>query len=74
MDGIKTGYTNASGFNLVGTAVRGNTRLLGVVLGQRSAVARNAKMTALLDAGFRRASKGKSGVASWKPKPRDTRG
>ena len=32
-DGIKTGYTDASGFNLVTSAVRGGTRLVGVVLG-----------------------------------------
>ena len=33
MDGIKTGYTNASGFNLLSSVKRGNKRIVGVVLG-----------------------------------------
>ena len=32
-DGLKTGYTVASGFNLVMSAVRDNRRLIGVVMG-----------------------------------------
>ncbi|TMJ24999.1 MAG: D-alanyl-D-alanine carboxypeptidase, partial [Alphaproteobacteria bacterium] len=32
-DGLKTGYTNASGFNLVMSALRDNRRLIGVVMG-----------------------------------------
>ena len=68
LDGIKTGYTNAAGFNLVATARREQTRLIGVVMGQRSAVARNARMSALLDAGFRDMAKAKARVAASKPK------
>jgi len=49
MDGIKTGYTNASGFNLVSAVKDGNRRVVGVVLGGRSARSRDAKMAALLD-------------------------
>ena len=50
MDGIKTGYTNASGFNIV-TAINDNgRRVIGVVMGGRTAGARDAKMAALLDA------------------------
>lgn len=52
MDGIKTGYINASGFNLAASAKRDNVRLIGVVFGGRSAVTRNAHMRELLDAGF----------------------
>ncbi|MBF0161165.1 MAG: D-alanyl-D-alanine carboxypeptidase [Magnetococcales bacterium] len=52
MDGIKTGYIRASGFNLVASTVRGSTRLIGVVFGGRSAVARDNKMAALLDQAF----------------------
>ena len=37
-DGIKTGYIDASGFNLVTSSVRGNQRLIGVVLGDRKSV------------------------------------
>ncbi|MBF0459877.1 MAG: D-alanyl-D-alanine carboxypeptidase [Magnetococcales bacterium] len=52
MDGIKTGYIRASGFNLVASTVRGPTRLIGVVFGGHSAVARDNKMAALLDQAF----------------------
>lgn len=52
MDGIKTGYIRASGFNLVASAVRGQTRLIGVVFGGRSAVARDNHMAQLLDQAF----------------------
>ncbi len=51
-DGLKTGYINASGFNLVSSAKRGNKRLIGVVMGGGSAAARDNKMMDLLDAGF----------------------
>lgn len=53
VDGIKTGYTRASGFNLVASAQRGNRRLIGVVLGAPSSQVRNAMMTDLLEQGFR---------------------
>ncbi|MDD4616161.1 MAG: D-alanyl-D-alanine carboxypeptidase [Alphaproteobacteria bacterium] len=52
MDGIKTGYIRASGFNLVASVKRGNRRLLAVVFGGRSAASRDNKMAALLDQGF----------------------
>jgi len=52
MDGIKTGYIRASGFNLVSSVKRGDTRLIGVVLGGASAVARDNQMAQLLDAAF----------------------
>ncbi|MBF0152331.1 MAG: D-alanyl-D-alanine carboxypeptidase [Magnetococcales bacterium] len=52
MDGIKTGYTRASGFNLVASTVRGSTRLIVVVFGGRSAVSRDNRMAALMDQGF----------------------
>lgn len=53
-DGIKTGYTGDSGYNLVASALRGNVRLVGVVLGGGTAVERNTHMMALLDRGFER--------------------
>lgn len=56
MDGIKTGYVYASGFNLVASARRGDTRLIGVVFGGKTAGSRNITMAQLLDAGFGRAS------------------
>jgi D-alanyl-D-alanine carboxypeptidase len=51
-DGIKTGYTEAAGHNLVTSAVRGDTRLIGVVLGASSNPERDQHMAALLDQGF----------------------
>jgi len=48
VDGIKTGYVRASGFNLVTNIRRGNRHLVGVVLGGRSGGARDATMRKLL--------------------------
>src|SRR5215470_2531505 len=48
VDGIKTGYTHASGFNLVSSMRRGNRHLVGVVLGGRSGGSRDATMRSLL--------------------------
>jgi D-alanyl-D-alanine carboxypeptidase len=55
-DGLKTGYTNASGFNLVMSAVRENRRLIGVVMGGDSAGQRDRMMAMLMDQGFATAS------------------
>lgn len=54
MDGFKTGYINASGFNLVASAKQNNRRLIGVVFGGRSSKTRNAHMKEILDIGFRK--------------------
>jgi D-alanyl-D-alanine carboxypeptidase len=51
-DGMKTGYTEASGHNLVTSAVHSGVRLIGVVLGAGSNPERDAHMAALLDQGF----------------------
>lgn len=51
-DGLKTGYTDASGHNLVSSAVRGGVRLVGVVLGAASNNERDVHMASLLDRGF----------------------
>ena len=55
MEGMKTGFTQASGFNLLATARRGDKRLLAVVLGGSSAGARNQTMRNLLDNGWPKA-------------------
>lgn len=52
VDGIKTGYTNAAGFTLAASAVRDNRRLIAVVLGGPSRMARDSNVESLLDAGF----------------------
>ncbi len=51
-DGIKTGFTNASGYNLVASARHGGKRLIAVVFGGRSTVTRNNRVAELLDMGF----------------------
>lgn len=51
-DGLKTGYTEASGHNLVTSAVRDGVRLIGVVMGAASNGERDIHMASLLDHGF----------------------
>jgi D-alanyl-D-alanine carboxypeptidase len=51
-DGLKTGYTDASGHNLVTSAVHSGVRLIGVVVGAGSNSERDLHMTALLNQGF----------------------
>jgi D-alanyl-D-alanine carboxypeptidase len=55
-DGIKTGYTRASGFNLAASVQRGNKHLVAVVLGGKTGAQRDAAMRALLDKHFAEAS------------------
>jgi len=50
VDGIKTGYTRASGFNLVSSVKDGNRMLVAVVMGGTSGRARDAQMTKLIAA------------------------
>ncbi len=51
-DGMKTGFTCASGYNMVASAERDGRRIIGVVLGSRNGGARTLAMKRLLDAGF----------------------
>ena len=51
-DGIKTGFINASGFNLAASAVRDGHRQIGVIMGGRSWRSRDVQMASLLDQGF----------------------
>jgi D-alanyl-D-alanine carboxypeptidase len=53
-DGLKTGYTRMSGFNLVTSANRQGHRLIGVVLGGPSAKSRDDQMVTLMDQSFRK--------------------
>jgi D-alanyl-D-alanine carboxypeptidase len=48
VDGIKTGFTRASGFNLVTSVRRGNRHIVAVVLGGSSAGQRDARMRDLI--------------------------
>ena len=54
-DGIKTGYTNAAGFNLVASAQRGEERIIASMFGGTSTAQRNRQVAKLLDMGFQRA-------------------
>ena len=51
-DGLKTGYTNASGFNLAASSVRDGRRLITIVLGGRTTASRNSHVAELMDTGF----------------------
>jgi D-alanyl-D-alanine carboxypeptidase len=51
-DGIKTGYTDASGYNIVSTAVRNGTRVIAVVMGGLTKHKRDRAVAALLDLAF----------------------
>ena len=52
MDGIKTGYTRASGFNLATSVSRDGKRIIVVVMGEPSGAARRADVTALVEEHF----------------------
>ena len=52
VDGLKTGYTNASGYNIAISGVRDNRRLIVVVLGGASTAARDNHAEDLLLTGF----------------------
>ncbi|MEM7767045.1 MAG: D-alanyl-D-alanine carboxypeptidase family protein [Pseudomonadota bacterium] len=52
VDGIKTGYTRASGFNLMAAAERDEQRVVAIMLGGHSALARNGHVTELIEAAF----------------------
>lgn len=52
-DGIKTGFTCASGYNLAASATRDGHRIIAILLGEPSKEKRTARAMALLDHGFR---------------------
>jgi D-alanyl-D-alanine carboxypeptidase len=51
-EGIKTGFTCGSGYNLLSSAKRDGRRLIGLILGAKSSGGRNSRMTKLMNAGF----------------------
>uniref|UniRef100_UPI0028A16F6E D-alanyl-D-alanine carboxypeptidase family protein n=2 Tax=Brevundimonas TaxID=41275 RepID=UPI0028A16F6E len=51
-DGIKTGFTNASGYNLAASSVRDGKRIITIVMGGRSTKSRNEHVAELMDTGF----------------------
>ncbi len=52
VDGVKTGHTESAGYCLISSAVRGDRRLLAVVLGARSDAGRAVESQKLLNYGF----------------------
>lgn len=64
-NGIKTGYTRASGYNLTTSAERNGKRLIGVVLGGDSWKERDEEMKAMLEAWFKQLSRRPNLVASY---------
>lgn len=52
-DGLKTGHLQVAGYNLIGTAVQNNRRLIAVVLGGSSEARREQEATTLLNYGYR---------------------
>lgn len=67
VDGIKTGYTAASGFNLLTSVERDGTRLVAVVLGGKTATARNNRMQQILDTTYTRIASSAPPVAQTAP-------
>ncbi|MCY0094818.1 D-alanyl-D-alanine carboxypeptidase [Hoeflea ulvae] len=61
VDGIKTGYTRASGFNLVSSVVDRDRSIVAVVMGGRTGASRNAQMTDLISRYLLKASTSGSG-------------
>jgi D-alanyl-D-alanine carboxypeptidase len=62
-DGIKTGYINASGFNLVTSTKRDGKRVVGVVMGARSSGTRNAHMMTIISRALPKARAGNTVAA-----------
>jgi D-alanyl-D-alanine carboxypeptidase len=71
VDGIKTGYTRASGFNLVTSMHRGNRFLIGVVLGGHSGSSRDAIMRNLLAENLEKAASKRTVAAITERTPSD---
>lgn len=69
MDGIKTGYIRASGFNLVASAERDGVRLIGVVFGGKTGQSRDAHMASLLNRSWAKAKSNSTYAAAPVPKP-----
>jgi len=71
VDGIKTGYTRSSGFNLVTSMRRGNRHLVGVVMGGRSGSSRDAIMRNLLAENLEKAASKRTVAAITERNPAD---
>ncbi|MCT8973156.1 D-alanyl-D-alanine carboxypeptidase [Microbaculum marinisediminis] len=70
VDGMKTGYIRASGFNLVSSMRRDGRHIIGVVMGGRTGSSRDAHMRDILEKNIRLASTGGSIMFANAPLPR----
>lgn len=68
-DGLKTGYVDASGYHVVGSAKRDGKRLIGVVLGRNSVRERDRHIFKLLDSGFAALKNNKNTVDTLNQEP-----
>jgi D-alanyl-D-alanine carboxypeptidase len=71
-DGIKTGFTVASGYNLATSAVQNGRRLIGVILGGRSIRGRDEAMAQMLDLGFADLARQQPVMVAQQPAPAPT--
>jgi len=71
-DGIKTGYTAASGFNLVASATRNGHRVIGVVFGGKSSGTRDRQLAGLMDGGFSLLTGQPETLVATQPQPFET--
>jgi len=71
VDGIKTGYTNASGFNLLTSVKRDGRYVIAVVLGGRSGATRDNRMAELIKEALPRAQSGRQMIARLNSAPGD---
>ena len=68
VDGLKTGYIRASGFNIATSARRGGRRIIGVVLGGRTPAWRDRQMAYLLNVAFKRLETSRRAAKRGKPR------
>lgn len=73
VDGMKTGYTNAARFNLIASAVKGNRRVITVVLGGRTSTVRFRTSERLIAGAFKGMPKGRSTMIAKANAPAPTR-
>ena len=65
-DGLKTGFVNASGYNIIATAKRGDKRIIAVTLGSTSSGIRKRETSRLLETAFVQVGKPATGLAQAK--------
>ena len=75
MNGIKTGYISASGFNLAASVERDGFHIVAVVMGGKTSKRRNARMRTLLDSALADAGQSREFLAAVRrPRPKPTPG